>query len=509
MKTLEPRATRSQWILSPRRTTREAWIKLGLKMEKLEAMGNLTLEERESRPNSQISLQGRAYQGPQRRTSRDMTNSRLFQVSVSAVQVSRPSVNEVILNSGWSSPQGNNLHDHLDNQAFLQNLSDVKTLPENIHRHTLHARPLAYQPSTASPLRRNGLRNQSTTAFVPCQPVQLAPSNSKLPPWRIDKGYRYTTVDTFSKREGGGAQSTSTPRGRWKGSSPSKVPQHNIRSHASRTASPTPGLEKKSRSLPHRGLPKSLPVPIPSQQYLAMASRPPNKLAAASTLLLALDLNGTLLYRELGSKAYSPRPSLDRFLAYCLEHHRVLIWSSAKAVNVDAICHKIFTLEKRRKLLGIWARESLGLSESQFEGKVQIYKSLTSIWDHKPIQRGHPNFDRGGRWSQENTVLIDDSLIKAKGHPYNLIQCPEYVTSKNGVEAGDVLGQIVAYLEEARWCDNVSSFIKNIYKFEIDKGWAWDWERNQRQKVTSQALDAVKSDKVLGASTVDGKDLAN
>ena len=474
-------------------------------MEKLEAMGKLTLEEGDPPSKRQTSSQGRFHEGSQSSTSRNMISNRVPQVLVSVIRDSWPSVSEVMLDYNWSCPQdiaGNpayNAYDHPNNKGLSQIARDVETPFGSVHRHALRIAPPAYQPLPISPLgHSSGPRYQPNHGFVPYQPVRSDLSFCKIPPWHIDKWCRYSTASAFCNREIGSTQSASTAKGRWTGSPPSKVSQHDLRSRAPRIASPSPGPEKKAANVPYRALPKPLPIPVPSEPYLAMASRPPNKLAAPNMLLLALDLNGTLLYRKRASRSYSPRPSLDRFLAYCLKTHKVLIWSSAKAFNVDAICDKIFTPENRSKLLGIWARESLGLSESQYEGKVQVYKRLTSIWDHKPIQCEHPDFDKGGRWSQRNTILIDDSLIKAKGHPYNLIQCPEFVTSKTGEETGDVLGQIVAYLEEVRWCDNVSSFIKNIYKFEVYKGWAWDWKRNERQKTLNETFNIVNEDKILG-----------
>lgn len=54
----------------------------------------------------------------------------------------------------------------------------------------------------------------------------------------------------------------------------------------------------------------------------------------------------------------------------------------------------------------------------------------------------------------------------------------------------DVLGQVVSYLEEARMWDNVSSFFAKS-KFEVDRGWDWDWNRMFRSNKKMEAVDKV------------------
>lgn len=80
-------------------------------------------------------------------------------------------------------------------------------------------------------------------------------------------------------------------------------------------------------------------------------------------------------------------------------------------------------------------------------------------------------------WSQKNTLLVDDSILKAKAQPYNHVQIPEFVKNSNEATAykgKDILGQITAYLEEARMWDNVSAFVLQT-RFEVDHQWSWDW----------------------------------
>lgn len=109
--------------------------------------------------------------------------------------------------------------------------------------------------------------------------------------------------------------------------------------------------------------------------------------------------------------------------------------------------------------------------------RVQVYKRLDRIWDNPDLSSTHPLAHEGDKWSQANTLLIDDSAMKASAQPYNVVQIPEFV--KGGAEkrtAGkDFLGQVVGYLEEARRWGDVSAFSRGR-PFEINCGWGWDWK---------------------------------
>lgn len=214
-------------------------------------------------------------------------------------------------------------------------------------------------------------------------------------------------------------------------------------------------------------------APVPTAGYLDNAHGSPTKSPLPQRLLLVLDLNGTLLHRPSASSNYLPRPFLAPFLAYCLANHSVLIWSSASPENVSAMCAKLFQPRDRRTLLGEWGRDTLGLTPEQYTSKVQVYKRLDQIWHNPRLSASHPLALQGQRWGQENTLLIDDSPMKATAQPYNLLRIPEF--NKNTTEI-DVLGQVVGYIEEARRRDNVSAYVCSR-KFEVDDGWTWNWEK--------------------------------
>lgn len=214
-------------------------------------------------------------------------------------------------------------------------------------------------------------------------------------------------------------------------------------------------------------------APIPTARYLDNAHKSPTQTPLPHHLLLVLDLNGTLLYRPSASSNYVPRPFLAPFLAYCLAKHSILIWSSASPENVSAMCAKLFQPRDRRTLLGEWGRDTLGLTPEQYTSKVQVYKRLDQIWNHPRLSASHPLARQGQRWGQENTLLIDDSPVKATSQPYNLLRIPQF--NRNTTEI-DLLGQVVGYIEAARKCDNVSAYVRSR-KFEVNDGWTWNWEK--------------------------------
>ena len=202
--------------------------------------------------------------------------------------------------------------------------------------------------------------------------------------------------------------------------------------------------------------------PQPAALYLERASAEPQLLATPQRLLLVLDLNGTLVYRNRGSQSIKPRYELRPFLNYCFEHHDVMIWSSARPGNVNGVCYRIFTEEQLDKLVAIWARDTLELSPQDYNEKVQVYKRLDRIWDNQDIQCKHPQYDTGGGWDQSNTLLIDDSALKATTQPWNHIKIPEFL-AEQGHEAREkqlqIFGLVAGFLHDLRRYDDVSRCI--------------------------------------------------
>ena len=147
------------------------------------------------------------------------------------------------------------------------------------------------------------------------------------------------------------------------------------------------------------------------------------------------------------------------------------------------MCARLFKPTQRKLLLGEWARDTLGLTPQQYEERVQVYKRLDRIWDDERLQYRHPDFDQGGRWGQHNTLLIDDSLLKASTQPFNHVEVPEYVEGdERDGDGRNVLAQVVGYLEEARRWNDVSAFVREK-GFVVDAGWRWEWKGKKKKDV--------------------------
>ena len=205
-------------------------------------------------------------------------------------------------------------------------------------------------------------------------------------------------------------------------------------------------------------------APVPLETYLKKSLEPSTRLSQPAQLLVILDLNGTLLCRTkgksaAGSLAPTLRPGLREFLAYLLSNFKAMIWTSARPENAARMVNAAFKEDEKEKLLAIWGRDTLGLTQAQYNAKVQVYKVLGRAWEGE-FMVYHPDQPDSIVFDQTNTVLFDDSIEKAVGHPYNLIHIPEFLATKAQNESDVVLCQCIDYLEEVKWQSNVSAFIR-------------------------------------------------
>ncbi|KAI1406417.1 phosphoprotein phosphatase [Hypoxylon fuscum] len=201
-------------------------------------------------------------------------------------------------------------------------------------------------------------------------------------------------------------------------------------------------------------------IPTPTPKYLEMAGIPTFLLPRPRKILVVIDLNGTVLFRPKrdAPTKFVERPFTATFLKYMIETFKVVIWSSAKRFNVNKMCHQLLSASQMRNVVAIWSRDRFGLSQQDFNSRVVCYKRLTKLWDDPQIQAHHPLAQQGARWSQDDTVLIDDTFDKATSEPYNLVQVPEF---KGDVqEPGYILPQVHDYVNVLANQTNVSSYIR-------------------------------------------------
>ncbi|RMZ88610.1 hypothetical protein DV736_g4170, partial [Chaetothyriales sp. CBS 134916] len=201
---------------------------------------------------------------------------------------------------------------------------------------------------------------------------------------------------------------------------------HKPKIAALQARSATPRLAERVVSPP--------PAPSPSQSYLKHTNKQPERLAHPRKLLVLVDLNGTLLYRPRVNKAgqcrreHILRPGARELISYLFDNHAVMVYTSAMRRNavpcVDALL-KHLAPAQRSQLIGIHPREQLGLSHAQLNAKVQVYKPLEPVWGLRTVQASAKK--HGCRsWDVTNTVLLDDSVEKARANPHSLLQVPEF-----------------------------------------------------------------------------------
>ncbi|KAI1079356.1 HAD-like domain-containing protein [Whalleya microplaca] len=222
--------------------------------------------------------------------------------------------------------------------------------------------------------------------------------------------------------------------------------------------------EKRPPSLESGGIPE------PTPEYLSNASLPPFVLPYTRRILVVIDLNGTLLFRpsRLDPTTFIERPHARTFLAYCIEAFTVVIWSSAKPRNVYKMASQLLTKPQQSRVVAIWGRDSFGLTFEDYNSRTQCYKRLSKLWDDPRVAASHPDAARGTRWSQKDTVLVDDSAEKARSEPYNLVEVPEFIGDPNEPV---MLPQVHDYLNELSRQVDISTYIRTSPFKPID-----DWK---------------------------------
>ncbi|CAG8460626.1 10264_t:CDS:1 [Acaulospora colombiana] len=209
----------------------------------------------------------------------------------------------------------------------------------------------------------------------------------------------------------------------------------------------------------------------PSMKYMHTALIPSIKVEKSLPKLIVLDLNGTLIFRTCSDieKAIL-RPYIKDFMDYIFSGgFSVMVWSSAQPKNVKKMVKATFG-HHETKLIDVWTRDKFSLSFQQYHQKCLTIKDLEKVWKElnsdsslKPcleLRSESPN--TSVVWDQTNTILIDDSLLKAQLQPFNSIHLLEFnerlAFSRNDSELKDV----IPYLEKLRHQTNVSAYIRDF-----------------------------------------------
>jgi NLI interacting factor-like phosphatase len=244
------------------------------------------------------------------------------------------------------------------------------------------------------------------------------------------------------------------------------------------SASGTIRIDTPPSTIPTSSIPE-FHNPKPTPDYILTTSVPPYRLENPTTKLLILDLNGTLLHRprhpdkernmDMRQSSITPvlRPHLAEFLSYIFRNFKIMFWSSAKPHNVNSMIAATLSPEQREQVLAIWARDTLGLSREEYDQKSITIKDLRKVF--KSNLGGGSKKKSVGQWDVGNTILLDDSVIKASFQPYNHVCIPEFGGNEEGMQ-DDALWQVAGYLEELRYQGHVSRFIKQN-PFRLGDGW--------------------------------------
>lgn len=187
-----------------------------------------------------------------------------------------------------------------------------------------------------------------------------------------------------------------------------------------------------------------------SDTYKDVVMREPKQTEGSNPILIILDLNETLVTRK--KETVHLRPHLNKFLQYAFENFEVMVWSSAQPYNVEKMIKKAFHPAMIENLRAIWARDRFGLSAKQYNQKVVTYKNLEKVWD--AVEGPEP----GVKWGITNTVLVDDSAIKARYQPYNHIELKPW--DKPSDHTDTVLLELIRYLDLLKNQENVAAFIR-------------------------------------------------
>ncbi|KAG7117029.1 putative FCP1 y domain-containing protein like [Verticillium longisporum] len=205
-------------------------------------------------------------------------------------------------------------------------------------------------------------------------------------------------------------------------------------------------------------------IPNPTPAYLRQAHNPPTTLARPRAILVVLDLNGTLLHRPDRRRSHNfiERPYAKRFMHYCIDTLHVAVWSSARPENVAKMVAQlaegggdVAPAAYASRLVAAWGRDKFDLTPADYVKRVQCYKRLQRIWADAAVQASHPD---GLRWDQTNTVLVDDSLEKARSEPFNLLRITEFFGDAN--EATDVLPQVHDYINTLCYQADISQYMR-------------------------------------------------
>ncbi|TAQ90407.1 Protein-serine/threonine phosphatase/4-nitrophenylphosphatase [Chlorociboria aeruginascens] len=296
------------------------------------------------------------------------------------------------------------------------------------------------------------LKSQVARGITPN--IQSLPQSQKTNPESLRQ---LSKLSSFKRTEESTATAARLPKEKAK-SDADKITKAKQKGKMAASSKPMRFQDKDEKSYPSA---KSGGRPNPTLEYIVASSVEPRLLEYPQHLLVVIDLNGTLLFRpqRTAPTKFVMRPHAQSFLKYCLDTFTVVIWSSTRPENTYQMCDALLAGELKDRVVAIWGRDKFGLTMADYNSRVQCYKRLTKLWQDPAIAKSHPLYEFGVRWDQTNTVLIDDSVEKARSEPHNLIEIPEFSGNMN---EGSILPQVHDYLNYLSTHSNVSACVRDI-----------------------------------------------
>lgn len=165
-------------------------------------------------------------------------------------------------------------------------------------------------------------------------------------------------------------------------------------------------------------------VPQPKTEYLQQSEQLPQRKSTPGGLLLVLDLNGTLFNKERDNNRVivKLRPGLHEFMKIATRNHVAVIWTGSPLNSAKNFINTYLKAYKET-FVCVMTREDFDLTTEERDNPVTVFKNLEKVWENEKVQQ---TADPGQKWDQTNTVLIDDTELKASAQPHNLLLIKEY-----------------------------------------------------------------------------------
>jgi len=178
------------------------------------------------------------------------------------------------------------------------------------------------------------------------------------------------------------------------------------------------------------------------------------------TKLFILDLDETLIHGsesaldvggcppdpdvQVGRFAVYERPYVREFMAFCREHFKVAIWTTASADYAEPILHHICGADYPFEF--IWCRERCTPRGEGFDGEFRWVKDLKKV--------------RKKGWNLDHVLMLEDKPENLCRHYGNVIR----ITPFTGDQADEELKRLMPFLLELKHAENVRRIEKRGWK---------------------------------------------